>query len=459
MYSGYLDLDNGTKHAHYWFIESENDPANRPVVAWFQGGPGASGMFGLLAENGPFTLNFGSQQKGIDVPELLYNPFGWHTVANMLFVEAPAGVGFSYCDDDCRWNDTTAATFNHELIQTFFRSYPEFQSNEFFVTGESYAGVYIPMLVREIVRDSKYINLKGFAVGNGCIGTEAYGGCGKDRKKLFVDFMHGHGEFSTATYRAIQEVCGDDLREGTYSSNAKCAALLDTMQTEIGGYYAYDLYDNCPHTGSFMGSTRHVGSLTYPSTPNKCGGEVITSRWLNLPEVKQALHVHQNITWIERDGWDHYTRSEKDVRPIYKELAGKYRTLIFYGDLDPGVPYNGGEEWTSSMGFELVRPWRPWTVDGATQMAGHVVHYADSFDFLTIRASGHMVPQYKPAAGLSMLAHWLRNESWPEYSPYQPPRAPSAALATARRGSADLATRRKLEQEIIQLRQQLAALD
>ena len=56
-FSGYLDIDGsepGSKHMHYWFFESANDPANDPVAFWTNGGPGCSGMLGALSEQGPF---------------------------------------------------------------------------------------------------------------------------------------------------------------------------------------------------------------------------------------------------------------------------------------------------------------------------------------------------------------------------------------------------------------------
>ena len=48
-FSGYLDIDGsepGSKHMHYWFFESANDPANDPVAFWTNGGPGCPGLLG-----------------------------------------------------------------------------------------------------------------------------------------------------------------------------------------------------------------------------------------------------------------------------------------------------------------------------------------------------------------------------------------------------------------------------
>ena len=64
MYSGYIPVGKTSGvpgHIHYWFIESENDPINDPVVYWTNGGPGGSGITtGLLTEMGAFQLDVGS---------------------------------------------------------------------------------------------------------------------------------------------------------------------------------------------------------------------------------------------------------------------------------------------------------------------------------------------------------------------------------------------------------------
>jgi carboxypeptidase C (cathepsin A) len=72
----------------------------------------------------------------------------------MLYIEAPVGVGFSYsesgnykCDDDRTANENLAA------VKSFFEMFPEYKQNKFFITGESYAGVYVPTLAEAIVND------------------------------------------------------------------------------------------------------------------------------------------------------------------------------------------------------------------------------------------------------------------------------------------------------------------
>lgn len=104
---------------------------------------------------------------------MTWNEFSWHNVSNLLFLETPAGVGYSYnLDTKYIYNDSNTAQDNINALNDFFRNYEEYRSNKFFIAGESYAGKYIPDLAVQIdkqngVNGSKNINLKGILVGNG----------------------------------------------------------------------------------------------------------------------------------------------------------------------------------------------------------------------------------------------------------------------------------------------------
>lgn len=72
----------------------------------------------------------------------------------MLYIESPAWVGFSYSDDKMYvTNDTEVAENNFEALKDFFRLFPEYKDNKLFLTGESYAGIYIPTLAVLVMQD------------------------------------------------------------------------------------------------------------------------------------------------------------------------------------------------------------------------------------------------------------------------------------------------------------------
>ena len=138
QYSGYLDASQG-RHIHYWFVRAESPQADSlPTTLWLNGGPGCSSLDGLFYEHGPFRVN------ATDPTKLYRFPFTWAKQTNMLYIEAPVGVGFSYADDpstayEC--DDDTTAEANMLALNDFFKTkFPELKKNPFFITGESYAG-------------------------------------------------------------------------------------------------------------------------------------------------------------------------------------------------------------------------------------------------------------------------------------------------------------------------------
>ena len=140
-------------------------PTNSFASTGTNGGPGCSGLFGLLSEIGPF---FPREDK-----TLVSNPNTWSAYANILFIESPSGVGFSYSDspDDYTFNDELTADMNDALIRQFLNRFPHLYTNDFYLASESYGGHYIPTLADKIIQTNldtmnTFINLKGFLVGN-----------------------------------------------------------------------------------------------------------------------------------------------------------------------------------------------------------------------------------------------------------------------------------------------------
>lgn len=142
-YSGYLNV-NSEKALFYVFIQSEQSPTSPetdPVVVWFNGGPGCSSLLALFQEHGPFVFDDG---ETVIKP----NPYPWTSRANMLYIENPAGVGYTVAatDDAMSHNDLTQSEDALEAIKSFFVKFPEFVKNDFYVSGESYGGIYVPYL-------------------------------------------------------------------------------------------------------------------------------------------------------------------------------------------------------------------------------------------------------------------------------------------------------------------------
>lgn len=157
------------------FVESQKGANNKdPVTLWMNGGPGCSSLIGFLQEIGPYFLKEGIDYRPGD--NLTWNEHSWHQVSNLLFLESPAGVGYSYNLNKNYTNENgNTAMDNLNAVLDFFVKYPEYKTNPFWIAGESYAGVYIPNLAQLIdnynqgATTANKINMKGLFIGNGVI--------------------------------------------------------------------------------------------------------------------------------------------------------------------------------------------------------------------------------------------------------------------------------------------------
>lgn len=138
QYSGYFRLTETPKRNYfYWFFESRNNPATDPVVLWMTGGPGCSSEVALFGENGPCTVNeLGESTK--------LNPFSWNSNASLLYVDQPAGTGFSYPLSGTDAGEDGVARDMYDFLQKFFAAHGAYAKLPFFAFGESYAGHCTP---------------------------------------------------------------------------------------------------------------------------------------------------------------------------------------------------------------------------------------------------------------------------------------------------------------------------
>lgn len=167
-YSGYLTVDE--KHGSnlfFWFFPAMNGAANAPVILWLQGGPGASSLYGLFEEHGPFSVG---KSHGLTLRN-----HTWVSTHSVLYVDNPVGTGYSFTSDDAGYStDQSSVGLNmYEALVQFFTLFFEYRKNDFYVTGESYAGKYVPAVSYAIHLNNPgaqvKINLKGLAIGNGLV--------------------------------------------------------------------------------------------------------------------------------------------------------------------------------------------------------------------------------------------------------------------------------------------------
>ncbi|XP_026205573.1 lysosomal protective protein isoform X1 [Anabas testudineus] len=433
-YSGYLTVADG-KHLHYWFVESQNDPSSDPVVLWLNGGPGCSSMDGFLTEHGPFLI----QDDGVT---LHYNSNSWNKIANMLYLESPAGVGFSYSDDQkYATNDTEVSMNNYLALKEFYRLFPEFSKNQLFLTGESYGGIYIPTLAERVMEDAS-LNLQGIAVGNGMASYEL-------NDNSLVYFAYYHGLLGTKLWTELQTFC---CRNGTcnfyYNKDENCTNRVYEVQEIVysSGLNMYNLYATCPggvghrvsvdrgelvirdlgnsfihHQWNQLWSKKLRGLASlhqFVRLDPPCTNSTPSTLYLNNPYVKAALHISPKaLDWVicSAEVNLNYGRIYMDVKKQYLKLlsALKYRVLVYNGDVDMACNFMGDEWFVESLHQQVEVQRRPWLYDdGEGRQVGGFVKEFDNIAFLTVKGSGHMVPSDKPIAAFTMFTRFIKKQPY-----------------------------------------------
>lgn len=438
-YSGYM-LVNEThgRYLHYYFVESQSNPTRDPVLFWTNGGPGCSSMGGFLTEHGPFLNdNDGNVHE---------NNYSWNKIVNMIFLEHPAGVGYSYTNtsaDMDRYNDNIVAEDVNSFLRQWFAGFPEFQQNEFYVSGESYAGHYVPAITERVhdgnmKGESPKINLKGFLIGNGISDAES-----DDNSVPF--FLAGNQIVPTSEYQDGLVKCKGNFHK--YANLPECAAALNKMQSRLNGYDPYDIYDQCFSDPFMMRSTkaqtlensapkrrfefrqrlekaakRHnthplfaLNKITLTPYIAPCVSIGSTEKYMNRADVKKAFHVRSDLKWEDcnmriNEGYDW---TFETVLPKYDKLSkAGYRLVHYSGDVDVAVNGLGTQEsmrkFAETTGQRVVKQWGPWYGED-NLIAGQWIKY-ERVSYLTVRGAGHMVPTNRPAQALLLLKKYLAGE-------------------------------------------------
>nr|XP_043629652.1 serine carboxypeptidase 1-like [Erigeron canadensis] len=388
QYSGYVTVNQTAGRAlFYYLVESPTDSSTKPLVLWLNGGPGCSSMIGAMTELGPFRINS-------DGKTLFMNDYAWSNVANMLFLESPAGVGFSYSNtssDYAHAGDKNTADDAYIFLVNWLERFPQYKTRDFYLTGESYAGHYVPQLAYKILSNNKItnqtiINMKGIAIGNAWIDDET-------SLKGMYDYWWTHAINSDATHDAILKYCNFSAD----SSSEMCEKSTDQAWDEWGNLDLYNIY--APICLNRTSST--TGSI---NVFDPCWQDILVD-YLNSSAVQNALNVKPTSWDLCSDvimGWHD---SATTILPIIEYLISNgQRVWVYSGDVDGRVPITSSRYSINTLNLPIETPWRPWYLN--KEVGGYLEGYKGLL-LITVRGAGHTVPSYQPQRALTLFSSFL----------------------------------------------------
>ena len=297
---------------------------------------------------------------------MIENPFSWHQAAHMLYIEGPPGVGFSYCAEQirdpsavCAADDDTTAEANLDALRSFLAKFPEFTGSDFFITGESYGGVYVPTLAKLLFESDLHktgaLRFLGWAVGDPCTDDRTQ----RDEIDFSPQFALRHGVIDELLFEKL-ETCL------TNPHSIVCRRAQFQYEVALGArrrlYDDYNVYGLSKHSGwelahDYLNRGDVKDALHVSGTPNP-------NDWGFCSQIDYTT-VYDACNYAPKPG-------EISMLPIYQQLAPSLRNVLLYnGDVDPSVDEFGSVRAAYAMGFGVKDggEWRPYVSAGSPAMA------------------------------------------------------------------------------------------
>ncbi|KAF3931058.1 hypothetical protein ABW20_dc0105137 [Dactylellina cionopaga] len=419
-YAGLLPIS--TKKAEprklwFWFFPTTGGvEAQDDLVIWLNGGPGCSSLEGLLQENGPFTWKYGTYLP-------VKNQYTWVNLTNMLWIEQPVGTGFSQGDPNIRNEEELAAQFLG-FLKNFVDKFG-LHGKRIWISGESYAGKYIPYIADAMYakKDPKNFNIKGVMLYDPSIDEDLV--LQEVPAVPFVlrnNAMLNLPDSKVASLKAKADSCGysDIYKAGmTFPPTGPLNTTLksdscNSLWNEIFSaalkinpcFNIYHIMTTCPNLWDVLG---FPGSFSY--LPE--GAKIYFTR----PEVQKAINAPIMPTWEECSSREVFPQGDASPYPapsgvLARVIEKSERTVIAHGLLDFILMADGtllslnNMKWGGKRGFSQ-KPSKKFVVPYEKQGELGVWHEERKLTYIEVKLAGHMVPQYQPGAGYRHLEYLL----------------------------------------------------
>lgn len=396
-YTGFLTVNESSNgNLFFWFIKANTNSWDAsPLVLWLQGGPGASSLYGLFTENGPFDI--------INEDKILLRKFSWHLKANLLFIDNPVGTGFSFSDrNGYSTNQNQISTNLYNALTQFYKLFPELQYNRLIVSGESYGGKYVPALSSYIDEQNQKSNefkikLDSILIGNGMtdpINQLQYG-----------DYLYQLGLIDRNALKLFH----------TYEEKIENFIIEDKYHEAFDMFNDFIGFDS--KTSLFLNLTGFKTHFNYMH-PENDKKEDYLSQYLNKPDIRKAIHVGnaEFNTFKTKNLVLKYLKGDifKSVAHLLPELLSKHHVVVYNGQLDIICAYPMMVNYLSKLKFNGDNEYKTnqryiYKVD--KELAGYVKEGGNLTEIL-IRKAGHMVPTDMPKYTFDIISRLADNKEF-----------------------------------------------
>jgi len=389
-HTGFLTVNKEyNSNIFFWYVPAKNNAESAPVVLWLQGGPGGSSLFGLFVEHGPFQVDKDANLHERDI--------AWTEQFNMLYIDQPVGTGYSFTDKDQGYatNEDDVARDLYEALRQFYVIFPDLLQNEFYISGESYAGKYIPSLGYKIHtenqdEDNVKIPLTGMAIGDGLVDPI--------NQWFYGDFLYQNGFIDESDKDKLNEMSAESvklLKEGGVANQLKATLLFNQMMA----LFQEKTGLNDPF--NFNNDIQPVDFNYYQD-------------FLDKPEVRRGTHVG-NLPYynVSMPAYQHLFGdfAVSVAEKVATLLDNDYKMMIYNGQVDVIVTHPGTEKWIRNMNWKNKDAYTEvdrqiWKVED--KVAGYV-REVGTLKRILVRKAGHILSYDQPQTACDMITRFIQN--------------------------------------------------
>ncbi|KAG2197293.1 hypothetical protein INT47_010999 [Mucor saturninus] len=361
QYSGYIDNLVTNEHVFFIFLESRFAPKTDPVILSLNGQLGCSSITNVWFETGLCLV----KKAGIET-----NPFSFNNIANILYVDQPTGVGYSYSSGKKPSTCAQVTETIYWFLQSFFTEFKQFARNDFHIAGTSYASHFVPSLATHIIRENRYasssnklpIQLASIILGNGYINPRAH--------KL------SYAEYS----------CDDNKYKPIYDK-----VTCQKMKTNRRQYSCYSEIQDIVNYANSQEMKTEYGIDSEAGEFQNCNSHVKA----RFDMTKDSL-----VNTMDQ---------------IEKVLATNIRVLVYAGDMNWYNNWYGQTDWLSKLdwigqvGFNDAKD-KDWFSYVSGQKAGTVKSFLN-LSFVKVFNAGYYSIYDQPANMIDLYSRWVMNVS------------------------------------------------
>ncbi|KAH0586845.1 Serine-type carboxypeptidase F [Termitomyces sp. J132] len=402
-WSGLLPISansNETRKLFFWFFPPGPQGSLDDLIFWTNGGPGCSSLEGLLQENGPFSWSLGQAKP-------TQNEYSWTNLSSVLWVEQPVGTGFSQGVPNIRDENDLAAQLVG-FLQQFLEVFLELKNKNFYLTGESYAGAYVPYIANYIYEhpDALELKLLGTWIADPSLSYDVV-----QEQIPAVGFVHRYEKVFAfnQTFLAQLDTLNEQCNYADYTEKYlkyPPQGKLPLPGTSIWADNGCDIWDIIFEEAFRLNPAFNVYRIfdTYPvlwdvlGFPGSFPQVQVAPLYFDREDVKKAIHAPTNVTWEECSSINVFPNGDASLPSALSVLPNvienNNRTVIIHGLADFILIAEGTRiviqnmTWNGEQGFQTPISNDSFIIDGVGSLG--TVHTERGLTYVEVELTGHM---------------------------------------------------------------------